>query len=124
MLDPGPARIVLGAPIGPNTNHRSTAFGGSVSTLATLAGWALVHRRLQEHGRAAHVVIQNGAIEYRSPITTDFRATCDTLDQVGWRRLLRGLDRHGRGRVRVSVRIEAEGTAAAHFTGAYVALGS
>ncbi|MEL7244006.1 MAG: YiiD C-terminal domain-containing protein, partial [Cyanobacteria bacterium J06573_2] len=39
--------ITLTAPLTPNINHRSTVFGGSVSALAILAGWTLVHTNLQ-----------------------------------------------------------------------------
>lgn len=122
VMEPGPERVVLEAPLEPNTNHRSTAFGGSVSTLATLAGWALIHRRLREAGNPAQVVIQSGATEYLHPVHTGFRATCSGVDEGEWRRLVRTLDRSGMGRARVHVEVEADGEVVARFEGAYVAL--
>lgn len=38
--------IILTAPLDPNINHRNTVFGGSISTLAILAGWTFVSVRL------------------------------------------------------------------------------
>lgn len=124
VVEVGSSRIVLAAPLGPNTNHRSTAFGGSVSTLATLAGWSIVHTRLRAEGRRVHTVIQRSSIEYLSPVRTRFRAICEGVDEHGWSRLLRALDRRGMGRVRVSVHVEADGLVAARFEGAYVAISS
>ena len=124
VVDPGPDTVVLTAPLAPNTNHRDTAFGGSVSTLATLAGWALVHRRLAESGRRSQVVIQWGSTEYLHPVSSDFTATCDGMDDTEWRRLTRTLDRRGMGRARVEVEVEvtAGGRVVARFQGAFVAL--
>lgn len=122
VVDPGPARVVLEAPLESNTNHRSTAFGGSVSTLATLAGWALVHRRLRERGHPAKVVIQRGSTEFVAPVTTGFRATCETVDATDWGRILSALERFGKARIRTRVLVEASGEVVARFEGSYVAL--
>ena len=43
--------VVLAAPLAPNTNHKLTAFGGSVSALGILAAWSLLHVRLVEAGQ-------------------------------------------------------------------------
>lgn len=122
VVEPGPERVVLEAPLEPNANHQSTAFGGSVSTLATLSGWALVHGRLREDGHTAQVVIQRSTIEYLFPVSTAFRAVCESVDEVDWRRLQRALERFGRARVRTPVRVEAGDRIVARFEGAYVAL--
>ncbi|MGK7937166.1 MAG: YiiD C-terminal domain-containing protein [Xenococcaceae cyanobacterium] len=37
------SRVILSAPLAPNINHRNTAFGGSISTLAILSAWTFVH---------------------------------------------------------------------------------
>lgn len=122
VVELGPDRVVLEAPLEPNTNHRSTAFGGSVSALATLAGWAMLHRRLRAESRSVQLVIQRGSMDYLLPVTTPFRAVCDEIDPHEWSRLVRALDRAGRGRARVDVRVEAAGATAGHFEGAYVAI--
>ncbi len=35
--------VVLRAPLAPNANHKGTAFGGSLYSLAVLTGWAWAH---------------------------------------------------------------------------------
>lgn len=122
VLEPGPGRVTLEAPLEPNTNHRATAFGGSVSTLATLAGWSLVHGRLRAGRHEAHVVIQRGSTDYLRPITSSFQATCDDVGPDAWDRLLRTMHRSGMGRIHVAVDVTAEDRVVARFEGAYVAL--
>ena len=38
--------MVLRAPLAPNANHKGTAFGGSLYSIAVLTGWAWVTRCL------------------------------------------------------------------------------
>lgn len=113
-------RVVLEVPLEPNSNHRGTAFGGSVSTLATLAGWATVHTRLAASGLVGNTVIQHGSIHYDAPITGSFRAICPAVETATWERFVRTVERRGRGRIRVDVTVEAGGVAAARFRCAYV----
>jgi len=76
------ASLRLGAPLAPNLNHRSTAFGGSLSALAILSGWTLLHLNLRER-----------AIEPRHP------AQRLRLPGAGGRRLLGDLDAPRGGRL-------------------------
>lgn len=123
VLDPGPEPVVLEAPLGPNTNHRATAFGGSVAALATLAGWAAVQGILRAEGRSAQVVIQRSSIDYLLPVSSAFRASCAGVEPRERSRLKRALERSGRGRAHVDVQVESGGRTVATFSGAYVAIG-
>jgi len=122
VLEAGVHRVVLEAPLAPNRNHRSTAFGGSVAALATLAGWALVHLGVRSEGLSAQTVIQRSSIRYDAPVHAAFRASCGPVGEREWDRFVRAVTKRGRGRVGVPVTVESEGAAAATFEGAYVAL--
>ena len=115
-------RIVVEAPLEPNVNHRATAFGGSVAALAILAGWTQVHLRLRREGCDAHIVIHESAVRYDGPIHGTFRATSERVEQEAWERFMRMLERRGKGRVRLTVSVEADGVVVASFKGSYVAL--
>ncbi len=117
-----PDSIVLQAPLDANLNHRGTAFGGSVSTLAILAGWAHVHMRLRAEGLHIETVIQKSAVEFEAPICDALRATSEPVDAADWARFRRSLARRGKGRIYVAVRVESAGRVAARFRGAYVAV--
>lgn len=120
VVETTPAGVTLEAPLGPNANHRGTAFGGSVSTLATLAAWACVHSRLMDEGRTGNTVIQHGSMHYDAPVDGPFRAVCDAVDDARWNRFVRTLERRGRARIRLEARVEVDGVQAARFRGAYV----
>jgi len=122
VIEASEDRIVVEAPLDPNVNHRETAFGGSVAALGILAGWTQVHLRLRREGCDAHTVIQESAVRYHGPIHGAFRATSERVDQAAWDRFTRTLARRGRGRVRLTVRVEADGVLVATFRGSYVAL--
>ena len=113
-------RVVLEAPLEPNLNHRSTAFGGSVSATAILAGWTWLHVRLRAEGRVASTVIQESAVRYDAPIRAAFQAVTEPVDARAWRRFERMLERYGRGRIRLAVRVLCDGVEAARFQGTYV----
>lgn len=125
VLEAGPEGVAIQAPLAPNVNHRSTAFGGSVAALAILAGWTLVHLRLRAEGPATHTVIQTSSVHYDAPIHGAFRAVTEPVEERAWERFVRAITKHGKGRLHVSVAVFDEGmdgTPAATFTGAYVAI--
>src|SRR5262245_966332 len=70
----GRDRIVLGAPLAPNINHRETLFGGSASAIAILAAWSLLSTRLRSEGIATKLVIQRNTMSYEAPIDGGFTA--------------------------------------------------
>ncbi len=122
VIENGPQRVVLEAPLEPNLHHRATAFGGSVVTLAILAAWVQVHFRLQVEGRTVHTVIQKSTMDYDLPVRASFRATCARIDDPIWERFCRTLDRRGKGRVSVEALVEGDAGRVGHFRGQYVAL--
>ncbi|MBV6627521.1 MAG: thioesterase domain-containing protein [Rivularia sp. (in: Bacteria)] len=114
--------ITLKAPLLPNINHRSTVFGGSVSALAILAGWTLVHVNLQALSLSSRIVIQRNSIEYLQPIDGDFIAVCSFPSMEVWERFIKMLERKSKSRIELNVDVFGDGVKAGSFTGVYVAL--
>lgn len=114
--------VELRAALAPNLNHRSTAFGGSVGSLAVLAGWSLLRIGLDDIKPTPQIVIQRTTIEYLTPIRSDFTATCRRPTEETWQRFMQALTRRGRGRLRLSVEVTCDGAAAGHLNGEFVAL--
>ena len=117
-----PDRVRLVAPLDANVNHRGTAFGGSISALAILAGWSLLHLRLQAVGGSWRIVIQRNTVDYLAPAESDFEAECAAPDPASWERFLTMVDGRGRGRVDLAARVRSNGVVAAIFAGRYVAM--
>ena len=76
--------IKLSAPIKPNGNHYSTAFGGSIATLGILSGWALLHSKMVEEKLPGILVIQESKTKYITPARNDFNASCTDLTDAKW----------------------------------------
>jgi len=115
------AGLTLRAPLEPNINHKSTAFGGSLATLATLAGWGLLQLLLRDQ-RPVTVVIQESRIQYLRPVAEDLQATC-ALPRAGeLEKFLQRLARKGMARIELEVLIPAGGATAVTFHGLFVAL--
>lgn len=114
--------VVLRAPLAPNINHRATAFGGSVSALAILAAWSLVHLRLRAAGIGARLVIQRNSMDYDLPISGAFDARSFLAEPEKWDWFLRTLARKGRARIHVGATLLFAGKPAGEFAGEFVAL--
>jgi thioesterase domain-containing protein len=56
-----------------NINVHGTGFAGSLYAIATLAAWGLVRSRLPD---GADLVMAEGSIRYRKPVTGDLIAEC------------------------------------------------
>ncbi len=114
--------VTLQAPLTPNINHRSTVFGGSISALAILAGWTLVHTNLQALSLPSRIVIQRNSIEYLQPIDCDFIAVCPLPSVEVWQKFIRMLERKSKSRIELNVDIFGDGMKAGILTGVYVAM--
>jgi len=114
--------ITLGAPLGPNINHRETVFGGSASAVAILAAWSLVHVRLRQAGITSRIVIQRNISDHELPIHGAFTARSYIGDPDSWDRFAKTLERRGRARIVVSAVLESDGEVVGRFEGVFVAL--
>ena len=122
VIEVSDALVRLSAPLTPNVNHRQTAFGGSVSSLAILSAWGWLHARLANGIPGTRLVIQHQAMEYLSPIDGPFTATCAAPSADVWHKFSRTLASRRRGRIELAAEVRCGGSVAATFTGTYVAL--
>lgn len=113
--------LVLNAPLAPNVNDKGTAFGGSLYSLAVLAGWGLLSVKLKEEGLAGEVVIHESNVSYRLPVTGDLEASCTIPGGPEYARFIGDFRVTGKGRITLEVRIMRGSRSAVRFTGNYVA---
>ena len=113
--------LVLSAALAPNLNHKQTAFGGSLNSLATLACWGMIQLLVRDCGRAITVVIQESHVQFLKPVTQDFEAVCPLPPAPVIEKFLRILERKGRARLELDSTIHADGEIACRFHGKFVA---
>jgi thioesterase domain-containing protein len=118
VLEAHLGQVILAAPLEPNHNHKSTAFGGSLYSLAVLAGWSLLWLHLRESGLKGHVVIARSQAEFLRPVATDFQASA-RVDPATARQAVEQFRRKGRAKVPVNVSIGPPGAEQVIFVGVY-----
>lgn len=116
-----PSKVRISAKLEPNINHKSTAFGGSINSLMTVCGWAMVFINIKEIDPDAHIVIQKSNINYLAPINEDFIAECELSDEQSKGKFLEMYTKHKKGRLNVKVKCYNKETLLAEFEGLYVA---
>jgi len=111
----------LAAPLAPNINHKHTAFGGSLATLTTVAGWGLL-QLLVRGPVPITVVIQESSVRYRRPVTGNFTAVCALPDDDRLKQFTRQLQRKGLARISLAATIASGPHVAVEFEGQFVAI--
>lgn len=104
----GPDGLVLAAPLAPNVNDKGCAFGGSLASLMTLAGWALVELELQMRGEDCDVFVGDSHVRYLEPVWEDFHAVAGLAEGADFAGFFATLA--GRGKARIDVRCKVPGT--------------
>lgn len=94
-------RLRLSAPLSANVNDKGCAFGGSLVSLMTLAGWGLVVSRLHAAGIAADVFVADSQVRYLAPLYADLLAEAEAADPEDWEAMFEGLRGRGRGRIAI-----------------------
>jgi thioesterase domain-containing protein len=113
-------QFTLVAPIALNHNHLGTAFGGSLSAIATLAGYGLVWLELADN--TCHVVIRKSSLSFRRPVRSEIVAICRRPAQEELQTFKATLAEHCKARITLDVTIEEAGLVAVEFRGIFVAL--
>ncbi len=92
----------LEAPLAAHVNDKGCAFGGSLASLMTLAGWGVVTLRLQQAGLAAEVYVADTQLHYRAPLFADLQATARLAEPDAWAGALERLRERGRASIQVA----------------------
>jgi thioesterase domain-containing protein len=107
----------LSAPLSANVNDKDCAFGGSLASLLTLAGWGWLMLKTAEAGLSAEVYVADSQIRYLSPLYADLHGNARLAPGQDWPATLRCLAERGRARATMQAEIAtADGTPAATLT--------
>ena len=114
--------LSLLAPLAPNINDKGCAFGGSLVSLMTLCGWALVELALRRRGEACDVFVAESTVRYLAPLWQDFRSEARLAADADWNMFFHTLNARGRARIEVACVVPGEdGQPAATLSARFVA---
>lgn len=121
--DIAPAHLQLTAPLSVNLNDKGCAFGGSLVSLMTLAGWALVTARLHEAGFGeTEVFVADSEVKYKAPLWDDLIAEVVAAEGEDWEDFLSAFTQKGKARITIEARVPlAEGGVATSMRARYAA---
>jgi thioesterase domain-containing protein len=116
--------LVLTAPKERNKNSLNTAFGGSLVSLATLAGYGVVWELMRDEKDGTkpewHIVVKESRAAYRRPVLGDLRAICERPAQAAVAEFRDALARYGKAKLKLRARVIESGHTAVDVTAAFV----
>ena len=114
--------LSLRAPLPPNVNDKGCAFGGSLVSLMTLSGWALVELALRRRGEHCDVFVAESSVHYLAPLWQDFRSESRLAADADWETFFRTLAARGKARIEVACVVPGpDGQPAATLAARFVA---
>lgn len=116
-------RVVLEAPLARNVNDKACAFGGSLASLLTLAGWGALESALHARGLAAEVYVADSELKYLAPLYADLVAEAAVPETAALDALVAKLAQRGRGGIVLDAVVrDAEGRPVTTLRGRYAAV--
>ena len=116
--------LVLIAPKEQNKNSLNTAFGGSLVSIATLAGYGVVWELMKNDKNAPksewHIVVKESRAAYRRPVLGDLRAICERPAQAAIAEFKDALSRYGKAKLKLKASVVEDGNVAVDVTAAFV----
>jgi len=116
--------LVLTAPKEQNRNSLNTAFGGSLVSIATLAGYGVVWELMKNEKNSDRpqwdIVVKESRAAYRRPVLGDLRAICERPAQAAIAEFKEALSRYGRAKLKLRTRVIEGGRTAVDVQAAYV----
>ena len=114
-------QFVVEAPVALNHNHLETGFGGSINSVATLAGYGLLWVELRGDADC-HVVVKESAIRFLRPVRKTIRAYCARPAEDDLGNFKKKLGATGKASLKLQVSVKEDNVLAAEFVGTFVAL--
>lgn len=104
----------LHAPLQANVNDKSCAFGGSLASIMTLAGWGWLMLAADRAGLASEVYVADSSIRYLAPLFEDLRGHAWLRPDQDWPAIVRTLGERRRASATMMAEVRSEsGTVAA-----------
>lgn len=124
VIDIGKHSLTLKAPLSSNSNMHGTAFGGSLSSLALLTGWSLIHTQVSDQWLpGGDLVIAEAHIIYQKPVATDLVAQAK-MDIEQFTQFIQTYKEKGKARLTVEIEVKTDKGPGCRLEGTYALIQS
>ncbi|HEX5354428.1 MAG TPA: YiiD C-terminal domain-containing protein [Rhodanobacteraceae bacterium] len=113
--------LEMTAPLAPNANDKGCAFGGSMASLLTLAGWGLIELGLRAQGLACDIYVGDSHLRYHEPVWSELRSVARFSEDGALTKLASSLRERGKGRTDVTCEITGQRRPATTLTARFFA---
>lgn len=115
--------LCLAAPLAANVNDKGCAFGGSLASLMTLAGWGVLRLAVAGRDLDCDIYVQDSTIRYLAPVWGELRCQARPATGESCAAFLDTLAARGKARLRVECTVPLpDGGEAATLSARFVAL--
>ncbi|MCP4044310.1 MAG: thioesterase [Gammaproteobacteria bacterium] len=111
--------ITIQAPLAPNINIHGSAFAGSLFSIAALAGWGLLHMRMEREEGRAQIVMAGGQITYHLPVREGIKVISRLPETSVLDEFMETYRSAGKARISIAAEIVVEDDVVASFKGGY-----
>lgn len=112
----------LRAPLAAHVNDKGCAFGGSLVSLMTLAGWGVVTLALERADLQAEVFVASSEVRYRAPLFADLEAIAEA-NEAELAAFVEAFRANGRASIDIEARVPLpDGGRACDMRSRYVAV--
>lgn len=115
-------KVKFKAPLSNNINHRSTAFGGSISSLLITTGWSYLRMLFDEEENVPRIVIGRSATNYIRPVKDDFTSELIIPEKETVEKFMGMFKRFGKARITLKAQIKNSKSVLAEFEGDFVVM--
>lgn len=113
--------LEMTAPLAPNINDKGCAFGGSMVSLLTLAGWGLIELGLRAQNLDCDIYVGDSQLRYQEPVWGELRGVARFAEPGALANLIAALRTRHKGHAEVTCEIMGEQRAAAILTARFFA---
>lgn len=113
--------LEMTAPLTPNVNDKGCAFGGSMASLLTLAGWGLIELGLSAQDLECDIYVGDSHLRYHEPVWKELRGVARFAEHGALARLAAAVRKSGKGNAEVVCEIAGVRRAATTLTARFFA---
>ena len=87
----GDDKVIVSGEYCTHINHTNSVFGGSISSIMTLAGWTRVKILSEEIDPSSTVIIQNNSTNFIKPVTEDYQVYTEKIELTEIKKLKKSI---------------------------------